>query len=110
VATRAGSYHSSNALPRNQLDHTASLLTYFSAQQAFLKLHTLVSAGGLHGSSIRWIPDLDFGRKEHRHELMLAWQFALIVYLEAAITASVLRSALSADQLTQILEIERRRT
>jgi hypothetical protein len=84
--------------------------TYGGFLNFYPHLHTLVSAGGLHGSSIRWIPDLDFGREEYRHELMLAWRFALIAYLEAAITASVLRSALSADQLMQILEIERSRT
>ena len=48
-------------------------------------------------------------REEYRHELMLAWRFAVIAYLEAAATSKVLRSSQSANQLMQILEIERRR-
>jgi Transposase zinc-binding domain len=41
-------------------------------------LHTLVSAGGLDETRVRWIHNLELKKKEHRHELMLAWRFALL--------------------------------
>jgi hypothetical protein len=83
--------------------------TYGGFLNFYPHLHTLVSAGGFQASGIRWLPDLDFSREQHRHELMLAWRFALIAYVQAAITAKVLRSTLSANQLMQTLDIERRR-
>jgi Putative transposase len=70
----------------------------------------LVSAGGFNAASIRWIHDLHFSRDEYRHELMLAWRLALIAYLEAAVSAEALRSALNSNELLQILETERRRS
>jgi Putative transposase/Transposase zinc-binding domain len=72
-------------------------------------LHTLVSAGGLDESRIRWIGSLDFGKQGHKHEVMLAWRFALLAYLDAAIKANVLRSDLSVDELTHILHAEGKR-
>jgi len=84
--------------------------TYGGFLNFYPHLHTLVSAGGFRASNIGWIPDLDFSREESRYELMLAWRFALIAYLEAAVTAKVLRSALKAGELMQILEIESRQS
>ncbi|HET9405632.1 MAG TPA: transposase [Candidatus Sulfotelmatobacter sp.] len=83
--------------------------TYGGRLNFYPHLHTLFSAGGFHARSIRWIPDLDFSHEEYRHELMLARRLSLIAYLDAAISAGVLRSTLSVEQLMQILEFERRR-
>jgi hypothetical protein len=84
--------------------------TYGGFLNFYPHLHALVSAGGLDESSVRWFRELNFSKKEHKHELMLAWRFALIAYLDAAIQFKVLRSDLSADELTHVLDIERQRT
>jgi hypothetical protein len=84
--------------------------TYGGFLNFYPHLHTLVSAGGLHKSSVRWIHNMDFRKNEHRHELMLAWRLALIAYLHSTIESQTLISELSADQLVRILEIERQRT
>jgi hypothetical protein len=65
-------------------------------------LHTLVSAGGLVISSGRWIARLNFDE----HEMMLAWRYALLAYLDEAMKADVLKSDLSKDELRKILETE----
>jgi hypothetical protein len=72
-------------------------------------LHCLVYAGGLEEGCVRWIRDLHFEKTEHKHELMLAWRFALIAYLHAATGAEVVKSDLSADELRHVLEVERQR-
>jgi hypothetical protein len=82
--------------------------TYGGFLNFYPHLHSLVSAGGLHSSS-RWIHDLDFSKQDHNHELMLAWRFALIAHLDAAIRAKVLKSDLRSDELRKVLEIERQR-
>ncbi len=48
-------------------------------------------------------------KKEHKHELMLAWRFALLAYLDAAIEADALNSELSRDELALVLETEAQR-
>jgi hypothetical protein len=68
-------------------------------------LHVLVSAGGLEISSGRWIAQLNFDK----HEMMLAWRYALLAYLDEAIKADVLKSDLSKDELRQILDAEGKR-
>ena len=83
--------------------------TYGGLLNFYPHLHTLVSAGGLDESRIRWIGSLDFGKEGHKHEVMLAWRFALLAYLDAAIKANVLRSDLSLDELTHILHTEGKR-
>ena len=60
-------------------------------------------------SRIRWIGSLAFVKEEHKHEVMLAWRFALLAYFDAAIKANVLRSDLSLDELTHILHTEGKR-
>ena len=82
--------------------------TYGGFLNFYPHLHALVSSGGLDESSLRWIPDLDFSVKEHRHELMLAWRFALITYVDAALNASDVGSD-CADTLRPALKIEGQR-
>ena len=83
--------------------------TYGGFLNFYPHLHTLVSAGGLAQSSGLWISRLEFGNKQHKHELMLAWRFVLLAFLEEAIKAGVLKSALTKDELRDILEKERTR-
>jgi hypothetical protein len=72
-------------------------------------LHALVSAGGFEESSIRCVHDLNFQQKEHQHELMLAWRFALLAYLDAASNANAVNSELSAGEFADVLKIESQR-
>lgn len=83
--------------------------TYGGFLNFYPHLHTLASAGGLNNSRVQWIHNLRFESKENRHELMLAWRFALVAYLDAAIKARALTSDLSSDEFAQILETERKR-
>ncbi|HEY7097399.1 MAG TPA: transposase [Terriglobales bacterium] len=83
--------------------------TYGGFLNFYPHLHTLVSAGGLHESSTRWIYELGFGKKEHKRELMLTWRFALLAYIAVAIQAKAVESDVSADDLVRALEIERQR-
>ena len=83
--------------------------TYGGFLNFYPHLHTLVSAGGLDEFRIQWIGSLGFGKEEHKHEVMLAWRFALLAYLDAAIKANVVRSDLSLDDLTHILHPEGKR-
>lgn len=83
--------------------------TYGGFLNFYPHLHTLVSAGGLEEFSIRWVYDLKFQEEEHQHELMLSWRFALLAYLDAAITASALNSEMSTDELACVLKAESQR-
>ncbi len=83
--------------------------TYGGFLNFYPHLHTLVSAGGLEEFRARWVRDLKFAEKEHKHELMLAWRFALLAYLDAAIEANLLNSELSGAELALVLEIEAQR-
>jgi hypothetical protein len=65
-------------------------------------LRTLVSAGGLEISSGSWIARLHFDK----HEMMLAWRYALLAYLDVAIKADVLNPDLSKQELRKILDLE----
>jgi hypothetical protein len=76
--------------------------TYGGFLNFYPHLHTLASAGGLKISSGRWIARLNFDK----HELMLAWRYALLAYLDEAIKADVLKSDLSKDELRKMLETE----
>jgi hypothetical protein len=66
--------------------------TYGGFLNFYPHLHTLVSAGGLEESCVRWVDDLKFRKEEHQHELMLAWRYALLAYLDAAIKVDALNS------------------
>jgi len=83
--------------------------TYGGFLNFYPHLHTLVSAGGLDEARPQWIRDLEFANKECRHELMLAWRFALLAYLDAAIQANTLKSERSADELALVLHAESKR-
>jgi Putative transposase/Transposase zinc-binding domain len=83
--------------------------TYGGFLNFYPHLHTLVSAGGLDETRVRWIPNLEFTKNEHRHELMLAWRFALLAYVNAAIQAKILKSERSVDQLALVLDTEGKR-
>ena len=83
--------------------------TYGGFLNFYPHLHTLVSNGGLEESRIRWVNDLEFQQEGHRHELMLAWRFALLTYLDAAIKADALNSNLSVDELAHLLKTEAQR-
>jgi hypothetical protein len=83
--------------------------TYGGFLNFYPHLHTLVSGGGLDETNVRWIDNLEFAKKEHRHELMLAWRFALLGYLNAAIRVNRLKSDRSADELACILQTEGKR-
>src|SRR5262245_52368393 len=77
--------------------------TYGGLLNFYPHLHTLVSAGGLDESRARWINSLEFNREEHRHELMLTWQYALLRYLDSAIGANAIRSDLGVSELRDVL-------
>jgi hypothetical protein len=81
--------------------------TYGGFLNFYPHLHTLVSAGGLDESRNQWLPRLEFA--EHKRELMLAWRYALLAYLDEAIKAKVMKSDLNTDELGKILETERNR-
>ena len=80
--------------------------TYGGFLNFYPHLHTLVSSGGMEDSCVRWVHDLTFQEEEHRHELMLAWRFALLTYLDAAIKANALNADLSAEELARLLKTE----
>lgn len=83
--------------------------TYGGFLNLYPHLHTLVSAGGLDESGGQWIPRVDFRKREHKHELMLAWRYALLTYLHAAVKANLVRSDLSNDEMVIGFEIEGKR-
>jgi hypothetical protein len=62
-------------------------------------LHILVSAGGLKDSEGRWMNRLYFDKKK----LMHMWRFALVTFLREALTAGVLKSEVSPNQLRALL-------
>ena len=62
-------------------------------------VHTMVTGGGLHGSSELWVP-----RVYYDHDrLMRAWRKAVIALLRAALRAGVLRQELTTDQMNDLL-------
>jgi hypothetical protein len=79
--------------------------TYGGFLNFYPHLHTLASAGGLKLSSGSWIARLNF----QKHEIMLAWRYVLLAYLDEAIKAGVLKTDLSKDELRKILEAEAER-
>jgi hypothetical protein len=83
--------------------------TYGGFLNFYPHLHALVSAGGLNETHVRWIHSLEFSTKEHRHELMLAWRFALLAYVDAAVQANAVKSDLSTNQLALVLHTEGKR-
>jgi len=68
-------------------------------------VHTMVTGGGLCGSSDTWVPRVYY----NRDLLMRAWQRAVIALLRAALRARHLWTELTAGQMTDLLtHLERR--
>lgn len=68
-------------------------------------LHLMVSAGGLHSTTNRWIQHIRFDKAE----LMRAWRYALVAYLAEAVKRNVLKCDLSSGHLLSILKTQYRR-
>jgi hypothetical protein len=64
-------------------------------------LHILISAGGFQESSGRWIPFL----RLEKDAIMRRWRHAVIDHLHRALKAGVLRSNLTAEDLSKILSV-----
>jgi len=62
-------------------------------------LHILVSVGGLQESQGRWVNTSVLDPVKDKGNLMRMWRFAVITYLRAALTAGVLTSDLSRQNL-----------
>ena len=62
-------------------------------------VHTMVTGGGLHGSSGKWSPRVYYDRDR----MMKAWQKAVIAVLRAALRADQLRMELTAHQMEDLL-------
>jgi hypothetical protein len=65
-------------------------------------LHVMVSAGGLHEYTNRWIHCL----KYDNFELMRAWRYAVIALLSEALKRNVLDSSLSGEEVQRMLKIQ----
>jgi hypothetical protein len=65
-------------------------------------LHVMVSAGGLRESTGRWIHRLEYDRRE----LMLAWRYAIGVFLSQAYRKGALKSSLSSGEFQTMLETQ----
>jgi hypothetical protein len=68
-------------------------------------LHVMVSAGGLHESTNRWIPSLKFDDDE----LMRAWRYALIAFMAEACKRGCLKSNLSKSELFDMFTTQHKR-
>lgn len=62
-------------------------------------VHTMVTGGGLHGSSNTWVTSVYY----NRDALMEAWRKAVIALLRAGLRAGQLRTDLATDQLEDLL-------
>ncbi len=62
-------------------------------------VHTMVTAGGLHGSSCTWVSRVYYDRDA----LMEAWRKAVIALLRAALRVGQLRTELAASQMEDLL-------
>jgi len=71
-------------------------------------LHVLVSEGGLQDSQGAWLPRLDYGKRAVV-ELMQAWRYAAIAYLAEALTAKMVRSEHSNEDLSSLFELQYKR-
>jgi hypothetical protein len=62
-------------------------------------VHSMVTGGGLHGSSDNWVPSVYYDHDR----LMKAWRKAVIGLLRAALRAGQLRTELTAEQMGDLL-------
>lgn len=68
-------------------------------------LHVMVSAGGLHSATSRWIHHLNFDKTE----LMRAWRYGLIAYLAEAVKRRVIKSYVSSEELLSMFTTQYKR-
>jgi len=68
-------------------------------------VHTMVTGGGLHGSSDIWIAQVYYDRDA----LMEAWRKAVIALLRTALRAGQLRTEMTADQTEEMLSEQEKR-
>jgi hypothetical protein len=77
-----------------------ALLHTFNGKLEFNShVHTMVTGGGLHGSSDAWAPCVYY----NHDRLMKAWRKAVIALLRAALRVGRLRTELTADQTGDLL-------
>jgi len=77
----------------------AILHTFNRELQFNSHVHTMVTGGGLHGSSDIWVPRVYYDRDQ----LMKSWRKAVIALLRAALQAGQLRTELTVDQMEDLL-------
>lgn len=65
-------------------------------------VHTIVTAGGLHESSSRWVSRAYY----NRDAMMQAWRRAVIKLLRAALRAGRLRTEMTNDQVEELLALK----
>jgi len=68
-------------------------------------VHTMVTGGGLHESSVIWVSRVFYDRDL----LMKSWRKAVIALLRAALRAGQLRTELTADQMEEMLTQQEKR-
>jgi hypothetical protein len=68
-------------------------------------VHAMVTAGGLHGSTGKWVLSIYY----HRDRLMEAWRRAVIALLRAALIAGQLKTDMTFDQVEALLANQERR-
>ena len=77
-----------------------AILHTFNGQLEFNShVHTMVTGGGLYGSSDTWVSRVYYDRDR----LMEAWRRAVIALLRAALRAGQLRTEMTVDQMEELL-------
>jgi Putative transposase/Transposase zinc-binding domain len=83
-----------------------SILHTFNGELKFNShVHTMVTGGGLHGSSDTWVSRVYYDRDA----LMEAWRKAVIELLRAAMRAGQLRTKMTVDQMEEMLTQQEKR-
>src|ERR1019366_5626606 len=83
-----------------------SILHTFNGELKFNShVHTMVTGGGLHGSSDTWVSRVYYDRDA----LMEAWRKAVIELLRAALRAGQLRTKMSVDLMEEMLTQQEKR-
>src|SRR5437899_5106499 len=83
-----------------------SILHTFNGQLKFNShVHTMVTGGGLHGSSDTWITRVYF----ERDRLMESWRKAVVTLLRAALRAGQLRMTMAVDQMEAMFTEQEKR-
>jgi Putative transposase len=83
-----------------ELARLGDFLDTFNEELGFNSyVHTMVTGGGLHGSSATWVSRVYFDRDR----LMKSWRKAVIALLRAALRAGQLRTEITVDQMEDLL-------